>query len=86
MDKRKFEEIMDRGDAFPENYIDNAFEGLQLIQKYLPKATLITGAGHNIIYSVTMDELLKTEITEEDVFKLQNMNWMIKNDYLACFV
>jgi len=86
MDRRRFEEIMDNGDAFPENYVDNAFEGLQLIKKYLPEVTLITGASHEIIYSVTVNELLKADITEEDVFKLRDMNWMIENDYLACFI
>lgn len=68
---------------------DNAFQGLQIIAKYIdPKKTyIICAAEHDIIYSVDIDELVEAGITEEDVYKLVNLNWMIEdNTYLSCFV
>jgi len=63
---------------------DNAFQGLQILSKYTDN--LIQGAEHDVIYSVDVDEIIELGITKEDVTKLSLLNWMIKEDSLACFV
>ena len=63
---------------------DNAFQGLQILSKYTDN--LIQGAGHDVIWSVDVDEIIELGITKEDVTKLSLLNWMIEEDYLACFV
>lgn len=67
---------------------DNAFAGLQIIAKYInPKEKeLIRGAGHDVIYSVDVDDLIDAGITEVDAIALRTSNWMIQHDGLACFV
>ena len=85
MNRERFEEIMD-GDSKLGDYDDNtAFLGIQIIRKYLPKSG-IEGAQHDIIYSVDCDKLIKAGLTEEDAIELCNLNWMISEDSLACFV
>ncbi len=65
----------------------NAFEGLKIINSYLPEEVVITGADHDIIYSVFFDKIIKTDITINDVVMLRKLNWMVKDEYyLACFV
>ncbi len=63
---------------------DNAFQGLQILSKYTDN--LIQGTGHDVIWSVDVDEIIELGITKEDVTKLSLLNWMIEEDYLACFV
>ena len=64
---------------------DNAYQGLQILAKYTDN--LIHGADHDIIYSESIDKLIKAGITEEDCKELRRLNWMIRdNDYMACFV
>jgi hypothetical protein len=63
---------------------DNAFKGLLILQKYTND--LIQGADHDIIYSEDCKELIKAGITEEDCIALRNLNWMIENNSLACYV
>lgn len=63
---------------------DNAFQGLQILSKYTDK--VIIGAGHDIIWSVSVDEIVDLGITEEDVTKLALLNWMIEYECLACYV
>ncbi len=82
--REKFEEIMDFTELEFDG--DNAFDGLVLIKKYMPTDDVICGADHDIIYSVDIDQLIKAGITEEDVIKLAKLNWMIRDDYMACFV
>ena len=68
---------------------DNALQGLLIIAKYIDqkKRDLICGAGHDIIYSVDVDEIIKAGITKEDAIELRKLNWMTQDDYyLACFV
>ena len=67
---------------------DNAFKGLEIIKKYFPEKRVISAAGHDIIYSVDVNELCEAGITEEDAISLRKLNWMIKPDFecLACFV
>lgn len=85
MNRERFEEIMD-GESKLENYDDdNAFLGLQIIRRYLPKNG-IEGAQHDIIYSVDADKLIEAGLIEGDATELRNLNWMISEDCLACFV
>ena len=67
---------------------DNAYQGLEIIRKYIPKKTVICGADHDIIYSVDVDDLIEAGITKEDAEKLRNLNWMVEEecDCMACFV
>lgn len=85
MDRKQLKEIMD-GDSKLGNYDDdNAFLGLQIIRKYMPKKG-ISGADHDVIYSVDVGELLEAGLTERDAEELRNLNWMIEENCLACFV
>lgn len=68
---------------------DNAFQGLMIISKYISpaKKTLIVAAGHDIIHSVYVKDLLEAGLTEEDAVSLRKLNWMITEyDSLACFI
>lgn len=66
---------------------DNAFKGLKIIAKYFDDETTILCAGeHDIIYSVSLSDLCKAGITEEDAIELRKLNWMEDYDSLACFV
>jgi len=65
----------------------NVFAGLKIICKYLPKNG-IESAEHDIVYSADVSKLANTEITEEELMKLREINWMYDEDFgcLACFV
>jgi len=69
---------------------DNAFKGLQIIAKYIDidHNNIIGAAGHDIIYSSDIDEIVEAGITEEDAIALRKLNWMIDSecDCLACFI
>ena len=67
---------------------DNALQGLLIMKDFLPEdATLIQGAGHDVIWGPNIEELINGGITEEAVRKLRELNWMIEDStYLACFV
>lgn len=83
-----FEEIMRSDEEGGKKLFEpgcNALKGLQIIAKYLPKAG-IRGADHDIIYSVTLNELFLAGITREDALELRRQNWMVEDDALACFV
>lgn len=84
----RFIEIMD-DDELDELFFKekgcNAVKGLLIIQKYLPGKG-VEGADHDVIYSVSVDQLIKSGITEEDVTALRVQNWMIDADCMACFV
>ena len=86
MTYEEFEDIM-RGDDDLMNFDDeNAFVGLQIIRKYLPKAG-IEGADHDVIYSASVKKLFEAGITKEDAIELRRLNWMIEDgEYLASFV
>jgi hypothetical protein len=64
---------------------DNAFMGLQILSKYTKN--LIQGAEHDIIYSISIEDAIELNITDEDLIQLAKLNWMIyeENDF-ACFV
>ena len=86
MTEERFIEIM-RSDIadIPEEC--NVFLGLKIITKYCPKDG-IEGAAHDVIFSVTISEILEAGITEEDAIELRKLNWMIGeyDEGLACFV
>jgi hypothetical protein len=63
----------------------NALEGLKIINSIMPNRG-ISGAGHDVIYSASIYEIIEAGITEEQVLKLRELNWMIDEDSLACFV
>ena len=66
---------------------DNALEGLKIFAKYFPSNTVITGANHDIIYSVAVDDIAEAGITKEEVLRLRKeLNWHIENSCFACFV
>ena len=65
---------------------DNAMQGLKIIEKYAPKHC-VEGAGHDIIYSAEVDELIDGGITRHDAEELRRLNWMIEDETcLSCFV
>jgi hypothetical protein len=74
-------------DSDPSTFDDDcAFLGLQIIRKYCPKEG-ISGADHDIIWSVDIKDLVDAGITDDDAIQLRLMNWMIwDNEYLALFV
>lgn len=67
---------------------DNAYQGLQIIAKYINPANtdIIGGAEHDVFYSVSLDKICKAGITQEDAEALAALNWMEEEGYLACFV
>ncbi len=65
---------------------DNALQGLKVISAYSPNKTVLQGADHDIIYSVDVSELIDAGLTEEHAWELSRLNWMITDEYLACYV
>lgn len=65
---------------------DNALIGLNIISKYFPNKTVLQGADHDIIYSVDIYEIVEAKLTTVDAIKLRNLNWMIQDDMLCCYV
>lgn len=88
MTRERFIELMEGKSELSEyrGYC-NAFLGLKIITKYIPKGG-ICGADHDIIYSATISEILEAGITEEDTVELRKLNWIIDetNTGLACYV
>lgn len=85
MTEERFIELISADYPF-ENVKDghcSTFEGLKIIDKYCAPFG-IEGADHDIVYSVDVDQIAKTEITEEEVIKLAKLGWFIYDDaYLA---
>lgn len=66
---------------------DNALLGLKVISNYFPGKIVLCGADHDIIYSVSADELIDAGLTDEHAQELSNLNWMVYDDYyIACYV
>ncbi len=83
MKRERFIELMNNEETNWKG--DNAYQGLQIIAKYVDD--LICGAGHDVIWSAGIDKLIEKGITEEDVNELRRLNWMVEEgEYLACFV
>lgn len=87
VDKQRFLEIMNDSITPNKAYAGcNATHGLLVIQQYLPNIG-IRAAEHDTIYSATVQELVDVNISELDVFKLRDLNWMADEaDPISCFV
>lgn len=88
MTVEKFTEIMEVigiHKQFDDSEQCNVLMGLNIIVKYLPTKG-IEATQHDIIYSVDVKEIVEAGITEEDTIKLSELNWMIDEDSLACYV
>lgn len=69
---------------------DNAFQGLQILAKYMNplEKDLICGADHDVIYGPNVYDLIANGMTEEDVEKLAKLNWSYdsESESFNCFV
>jgi len=84
--REELNEVMDgKSDLSRFKDRNTALLGLNLIARYLPKSG-VEAANHDVIYSVSVDELLEAGLTKEDAKELRDMNWMIEEDHFACFV
>lgn len=82
--REKLEQIFEETESNWEG--DNAFKGLQILYQYTDN--LIQGAEHDIIYSISIDEIIELGITDDHCYQLRLLNWMVDSDCdcLACFV
>jgi hypothetical protein len=63
-----------------------ATEGLNILSKYTDKSVL-TGANHDVIFSIDIDDALEAGLTEVEAIRLREINWMLEDeDFFACFV
>jgi len=90
MTEERLHEIFEDEDIKPECdnvYQDNAYQGLQIIEKYA-KETIIFAAEHDMIYSIGIKNAIENGLTEEDAIKLRKLNWSIDSDNncFCCFV
>ena len=79
MTEDRFRELMEKESDKDTSNLARIFAGLVIISKYLPGKDL-TGADHDIIYSVEVLELVEAGITEEEVVMLRDLHWMIDDD------
>lgn len=81
MDIKRFEELMG-GDSDYTKFkeVNRVTVGLNIIAKYLPQFG-IEAAEHDVIYSVDVDKLATTEITQEEVTQLREMGWWISEEF-----
>ena len=63
----------------------DVLKGLLIITKYLPTMG-IEAAGHDQVFSVSVEEIVSSGITEEDTLALNDLGWFIEYDVLAHFV
>ena len=82
MTLERLEEIFEETQSKWEG--DNAFQGLQILAKYTEK-NVIGAAEHDIIYSINAEDIIET-LSEEDAIKLAMLNWMLEDEYFACYV
>jgi hypothetical protein len=82
MTLERLEEIFEETQSKWEG--DNAFQGLQILAKYTEK-NVICAAEHDIIYSINAEDVIEI-LSEEDAIKLAQLNWMLEDDYFACYV
>jgi len=62
--------------------LDTKLEGFKLLSKYTNQ--IIHGAGHDIIYSESVEVLIKAGITKEDVERLRFYGFHVEDeDYVA---
>lgn len=81
-----FSEENDNGERDWEG--DNALRGLKILEKYAPGKDVITGADHDIIFSISGEKALEKGLTEEEALTLRKLNWSFSEDYgnFSCFV
>jgi uncharacterized protein YihD (DUF1040 family) len=82
MTLERLEEIFEETQSKWEG--DNAFQGLQILAKYTEK-NVICAAEHDIIYSINAEDVIEI-LSEEDAIKLAQLNWMLEDEYFACYV
>ena len=82
MTLERLEEIFEETQSKWEG--DNAFQGLQILAKYTEK-NVICAAEHDIIYSINAEDVIEI-LSEEDAIKLAQLNWMLEDNYFACYV
>lgn len=84
MTEERFIEIFEPEDYTPckVSTRDKAYKGLQIIAKYMDpdKHYIIVACEHDMLYSVQMEELIESGITEEDVMLLENLGWQFENE------
>lgn len=61
---------------------DRMLPGLVILSKYTKD--VIQAAEHDIIYSMDIEDAIERGITEEEVIKLAESNWMVDEDN-GCF-
>lgn len=83
LSNEELEEIMENDEGVEWDG-DNAYQGLQILSKYV--SDVICGADHDIIYGPGIDELLEAGLTKEDAKALQKLNWMLQDECFACYV
>lgn len=66
---------------------DNIFQGLLIMAKYIDtkKSYIIRWQDHYWIFSVSGEELIDAWLTEEDAFKIFELNWSYNDWYFYCF-
>ena len=60
---------------------DEILDGLKIISKYTKRST-IQGAEHDMLYSISLDDLLEsdTKINLRDIDNLKRMNWFLGDE------
>lgn len=80
MTRERLEELFDTTENNHKG--DGAFKGLMILAQYFDtsKTDIITAAEHDEIYSVDVDDLLKSGISELDVKSLAKYGWGIDSE------
>ncbi len=86
MTRVQFDEIFSHDSKSWEG--DNFFQGLLIISNYFDytNQSLITGASKDIVFSISVDEMIEKGLTEHHAQILRDLNWMVEYGCLACFV
>ena len=76
MTQQEFEKIFE--ETVRVNQTNGFFKGLQIIYKYIKdRKDIITGAEHDVVYSVDVDDLLNEDIRIEDTIELAKLGWLV---------
>ena len=87
MNREELDKIFESEEIIIQWEGDNVFQGLIIINKYISgNNTIIISAKKDIIYSVDINKIILSGLTEEDAIKLRKLNWMEDSGHLACFV
>lgn len=83
---KELKDILSRYIPFDDTSLDDgALRGLVIIHKYVGGCVL-QAAEHDIIYSVSVQTLVRSGITEEDATLLRTYGWGVEDDTLRCYV